>query len=235
MSKQFAATLGEVLLLLFPASLFSQWTTITSHNATSVIPVVWAADAITAYVATNDYVLKTSNGGQSWQSQDLSALPFILFPRAIHFFDAQHGMILGNNVTGLELSFTTNDGGQNWHEAIVTGPGIVRMVDVQMVSPSEAFAIGWQGAVFKTSDGGQSWSPVIVPGATEGWSDLDFSDPLHGKLLSEDHSLYTTADGGSTWQAQNTPAQSDYLRMQFFDANNGYLYEPGSGFYSTYN
>jgi len=235
MSKQFTVKITAAFLLFFPLSLFSQWTAVNNHNATNSINAVWAQDANTAYAVTYDAVLKTSNGGQSWQSQDLSAYPFIMFPTAIHFFDAQHGMIIGNNVVGLELSYTTHDAGQSWHEAIITGPGIIRMTDVKMVSQTEAFSIGWQGNVFKTTDGGQSWSPIMVLGTTDHWADLDFSDPLQGKLLSENGSLYTTTDGGDTWQAKATPAQSNYMRMQFFDENNGYLHEPSSGLYSTSN
>ncbi len=53
MSKRFAEKIAVAFLLLFPLSLFSQWTLVTSHNATSSINAVWAQDANTAYAVTN--------------------------------------------------------------------------------------------------------------------------------------------------------------------------------------
>lgn len=79
MSKPFALKIATVFLLFSPLSLFSQWTPVTNHHATSSINAVWPQDANTVYAVTNAVVLKTSDGGQSWQSTDLSAYPVTQF------------------------------------------------------------------------------------------------------------------------------------------------------------
>jgi photosystem II stability/assembly factor-like uncharacterized protein len=180
-------------------------------------------------------MLRSTDGGQSWQSQALSTLPFLFNPEAIHFFNAQHGIMIGDRLGGLAQSYTTHDGGQSWTEASVTGPGPVQIEDVRMVSPTVAFIIGTQGKVFKTTDGGQTWFELAVLGSTQNWVDMEFFDPLNGILLNKIGQLFRTVDGGANWQLSGAPSQSQYAQMQFFDAANGYLNDPATGFFRTTN
>lgn len=223
-----------ILLLFFSAlSLQAQWTTITNHNAPEGIGVVWAVDDDHVFAMSGDILLKTSNGGQSWQSQNLHPQPFTYTPEAIHFFDAQNGMIVGSVFGVQPLIFNTHDGGQSWNSATVSAPVIIQIEAVQMVSPSTAYCLGWYGYAYKTIDGGQTWDQLFVPNATAHWNDIAFSDPMHGKLLDQEGVLHVTDDGGLNWHELHPPVNTQGASMQFLDTNHGFLNDPGVGFYRT--
>jgi photosystem II stability/assembly factor-like uncharacterized protein len=231
--------LGVIVFLNALSHLSGQWVPVTNLPTQNILDVVWASDANTVFTVNKDFVYKSTNGGQTWQSQNLSpSTPFTNFFSAedIHFFDAQNGIIVGDFILGAAKSFTTHDGGQTWQETSIpgTGPliGGINVVGVRMVSPTVAFVVGSNGFLSKTVNGGQSWTRFSIPNAALGWTDIDFPDAQHGRLMSKDNKLYVTNDGGNSWIAYPTPVQSTAATIQFFNANDGYLIDY-SGQYKT--
>ena len=59
---------------------------------------------------------------------------------------------------------------------------------------------GAAGALYHSSDAGQNWSRVtpVVNGEslTRTIVGVEFSDPRHGKVITDDHEIWTTTDGG---------------------------------------
>jgi photosystem II stability/assembly factor-like uncharacterized protein len=80
--------------------------------------------------------------------------------------------------------------------------------------------------LLKTADGGGSWARVEV---TRG-ADVDvklagvrFADAAHGWVYGELGALFSTSDGGATWNRQRVPTRHLLLGATFQNAQTGWL------------
>jgi hypothetical protein len=71
---------------------------------------------------------------------------------------------------------------------------------------AEVWAGGSGGALYHSADAGNHWTRVVPAAAgtmlTGDITSLDFPDPQHGKLATTTTEVWTTSDGGQTWQKQ---------------------------------
>ena len=82
---------------------------------------ITALDATTAWAAMNDPsqatsggVFKTTDGGSTWAKQTTAFAGPGGDPAAIHFFDSNNGVCVGNPRAGYWEVYTTTNGGTNW-------------------------------------------------------------------------------------------------------------------------
>lgn len=188
-------------------------------------------------------LLKSLNGGQTWQSYSLpseyhcvSCTTFIIDP-----LNSQH--LFGS----VEGSFMTSiDGGQTWlfNSSVSLGGSAVQLA----ISGSDLYAVPvteLSGPIFRSQDGGSSWwqSTGILPA---GGLSLLVDSSLPGRLYAglDGYGVYRTDNGGSTWTEANqgiqTPARitvlavapsnplviysaSDYPRPALFSTQDGGL------------
>ncbi len=177
-------------------------------------------------------VLRTTNGGRSW---DKKALPNIL---SIFFTDAQHGWAVGKNATILR----TEDGGLEWKayadlEKVIGLPVESSNYnfgfrDIYFLNPQQGWLIGnfygraksHIGGVFVTSDGGVSWKRVPLTVQTQHSSgrftpgvfhSVHFSDQTTGSVTGEMMDgegrfffALHTRDGGKNWEQHRTPSRA---------------------------
>lgn len=167
------------------------------------------------------FVLRTSDGGASWQSSALPLSPeeaASIASAAPHFLDVQNGWIALKVQSGINFSlgrlFATQDGGLTWVERALPLGEAVRFVD-----PARGWVVGGPGGgqLFHTQDGGLSWEAQILP--LTGYLAYDsayiglpqFRDARNGylpvTLVNGDTSrlvLFETSDGGATWHPGTT-------------------------------
>ncbi len=185
--------------------------------ASNICPInadtAWASGIDLDFVS---YIMRTNDGGQTWQRQFedgyASATSYL---NAVHFWDAQNGVAIGDPAeSGTEPTpffeiYTTNDGGQNW--ARVSSANIPAALPNEYGSGGNYFVVGdnvwfpsfdfstfeWM-RVFRSNDRGLTWA---ASDAQVG--DLSFADALHGIGLgahnNSSYELKYTADGGVTW------------------------------------
>lgn len=176
------------------------------------------------WAATKTRLYWTNDDGLNWKDVTPSAARNWTFADTF-FFDPSNGWVLltetdeGGDSARFELASTT-DGGADWSVA----PLHVPEADPGRGSSSEAWVYfedtkhGWVmvrmngnaavslGILLITDDGGGTWRtpqhlgpPVAGP--------TSFADPKRGWLAGgPDEQLYSTTDGGETWQEVSLPA-----------------------------
>ena len=174
-------------------------------------------------------VYKTVDAGKTWALQftnpDASG-----FLDAIAFWDADHGLAIGDPVEGRFAVFATADGGKTWSRIppegmppALPGEGAFAASGTCLVVEGKSNAwFGTGGAkpsrVFRSTDRGKTWSvgetPVRAGTPSAGIFSLAFRDAEHGVAAGGDYkqpeqagvNVALTEDGGKTWRpSKGTP------------------------------
>ena len=166
-------------------------------------------------------IYKTTDAGAHWELQFTNENPKAFFD-AMAFWDAAHGLVIGDSVNGRFDILTTRDGGKTWarvapeslppalpNEGAFAGSG----TNIAVSGRSDAW-IGTGAAarcrVLRTRDGGATWTIAETPvaaSASAGIFSVAFRDPRHGIAAGGDYrkekdavdNAAATADGGVTW------------------------------------
>jgi photosystem II stability/assembly factor-like uncharacterized protein len=187
---------------------------------------VWALDENTAWLLSigtgaQSRIYKTADAGAHWTLQ-LTNPDAKGFFDGIAFWDATHGIAVGDPVDGQFVIFTTVDGGGHWQRR-PTPPAVpnegafaASNTSLAVVGSSEVWfgTGGPQGArIFHSRDGGGTWSvsrtPIRNDNASSGIFGLAFIDERHGVAAGGNYSkpaetegnFAMTSDGGETWSA----------------------------------
>ena len=185
-----------------------------------------AIDPTTAYLMSagsgdKSRIYKTADAGEHWALQ-LTNPDSKGFFDAIAFWDAQHGIVVGDPLEGRAEVLTTDDGGATWQHrnppGALPGEGSFAASNTCLTLFGERdawFATGGPGAarVFHSSDRGRTWTVATTPirndGPSAGIFSLAFADARHGIAVGGDYSkdkedrqnIALTSDGGASWTA----------------------------------
>ncbi|HYL78564.1 MAG TPA: hypothetical protein VEU96_30515 [Bryobacteraceae bacterium] len=164
-------------------------------------------------------IYKTIDAGEHWTLQYKNPGPQGFFD-AVAFWDARHGIVLGDPVDGHFAVLTTEDGGEHWHQQ--SGPPAIGQEGAFAASNSCLLAVGRRDAwfatgglggarVFHSKDAGRTWTAVSTPirndSASAGVFSIAFADARHGIAVGGDytkpadgtHNIAVTSDGGRAW------------------------------------
>lgn len=178
------------------------------------------------------YVIKSSDGGNTWISIDLSAYALSLVD--INFVDEDEGFVVGraNPTSDGGVILHTDDGGATWtvvHHTMVeqdyvwkvqSPDGINFFASIQS-SPSSGNV-----RMLKSTDMGQTWQTIVVNNTFTYVQTVGFLTSLKGWTGGE-FTLYRTEDGGATWQ----PELFGNSYNRFFRMNDYTAYLSGSAVY----
>jgi photosystem II stability/assembly factor-like uncharacterized protein len=162
-------------------------------------------------------IRKTLDGGQSWVVQ------YVLHDTvlsSITFVNEVYGWAAGED--GIMLH--TTDGGQNWQRQFSGTTENIRQVFFTDVN--HGWAITYDPLLFATTDGGETWFQQLPGFAQCYFSSMYFIDNLNGWIVGNtwgDYGLILhSADGGNTWQAQDTTLYTLYSAC-FYDPLHGFI------------
>ena len=172
-------------------------------------------------VTSANSVLRSENGGGTWET--IATLDLATGGRlfGIDFADRTRGWVVGNGI------FRTDDGGSSWLEQkgnVVLPDGIdfdlqVQLYDVQVLAPDVAVAVGglfigaeFDSLILRTENAGELWQEVpiesdTVPAALEGALRSLCVTPTGLGLTAgfsveaEREGLATTTDAGISWES----------------------------------
>jgi len=184
-----------------------------------------AVDAETAYVLSigngpASRIYKTIDAGVTWTQQFATNDPNV-FLDAMTFWDAAHGVVVGDSIDGQFDLLVTEDGGHTWSRVPESAlPAALPNEGAFAASGTNIAAIGreaWIGTgaaatarVLHTRDRGRTWTVATTPlvaGSSAGVFSVAFRDSRHGVVVGGDYrkeqdatdNVAVTSDGGSTW------------------------------------
>jgi photosystem II stability/assembly factor-like uncharacterized protein len=204
------------------------WSIVT--NYTGPVPKglcgISIADSVTAYacgrIETPAHVLKTTNGGASWISFNMSAYVSCLVDCS--FSSADSGFVVGGNGDKAKILFTSN-GGLNWmvrYESLVNDASCWKIgrVPQNMVYASLNYS-GVQLQFLKSTDGGNTWvkSSYYVGGMGYFTQGIGFLNSLTG-WAGGSMNTYETTNGGQSWYLANI--MNNVNRIRFLSDTLGY-------------
>gem|GEM_PF-6137052 len=132
-------------------------------------------------------VLKTHDGGSSWQKQTIETLQSLT---SVCFLNADTGFAVG---TG-GVIFKTVDGGNHW---VAKNSGLLTVFyRVRFLNWNLGFVVGANGGILKSTDGGESW---IKQNSGFAGSVLDISIWSNDTAFAIGDGVKRTSDGGVTW------------------------------------
>lgn len=150
-------------------------------------------------------LLKTTDGGESWQQYNYPE--DYTFIEAIHFFDANNG-VLG----GLFGYFArTTDGGTNWVKSYVDTTSFVHFPVLNFTFKDRKFGFAYgghidiAGVIWRTLDSGKSW--YGFPASPEPIRGMHFVDNNNIVAVGGDFeygtSIIRSFNGGLDWEYNN--------------------------------
>ena len=166
-------------------------------------------------------IYKTTDRGMTWTLQFRNEDPKA-FLDAMSFWDAEHGLVIGDSIDRQFYVLTTSNGGRDWTRiaADKLPPALVNEgafaasgTNIAVYGKSYAW-IGLGSAerarVLRTTDGGKTWSVFETPlksSQSSGIFSIAFRDAKHGVIVGGDYqkereatdNVAVTSDGGKTW------------------------------------
>jgi photosystem II stability/assembly factor-like uncharacterized protein len=195
-------------------------------------------------------IYKTTDGGKSWTWQYTNRDPKG-FLDCMAFWDADHGLVLGDPVEGHFVLLITSDGGKSW-SAIPSsatppardGEGAFAASGTCLVVTGKDhvwFASGGSAArVFRSTDAGHTWQVAETPlehgNASTGIFSIAFRDKDHGIIAGGDYAhpthsgghLAFTTDGGKTWKLSPLASQPYVSAITLLRGSSGAFLAVGS-------
>lgn len=159
----------------------------------------------------NVFLLKTTDGGETWAIKDSLVSTSSQRWYDIQFYDDNKGVIVGDKKGTQKY---TTDGGETWMPGDSTIMTAFSVSTVRWLSETELICLGEGNAfqmaplpVNKSTDGGMTWTTItdMSNPAYDRAKDLYFKDSMNGIAMGSNGFskmfIYKTNDGGTSWTA----------------------------------
>lgn len=197
----------------------------------------WAINPYASFFNERGRVIKTTDGGLSWDILwDSAGAVF----RAMSFLDADLGFI-GTLESGLgaqdtALMYKTTDGGSNWAPVSnLPGPRPGGVCGMYRINDSTLYAGGryyGPATFYKTTNRGDSWTAINLDSLAGGLVDMYFWNADSGivvgssglPFLDSASVVLFTGDGGQTWERKFRGQNREICwKISFPSKNTGYI------------
>ncbi|MBN2356112.1 T9SS type A sorting domain-containing protein [candidate division KSB1 bacterium] len=174
------------------------WRTSTVADDNSVYDIQFI-DSQTGWACLRkNGMLKTTNGGQSWQR--IAPAGWTKALHAVFFLDAKTGWAAGGGSISRILCKSA-DGGNTWTSQTI--PGGEALMDVYFITPDSGWAVGMNSTVLRTVDGGATWEVKNSGVPSDIWLNcVVFQNSRVGFIGSNtalNGVICKTTDGGESW------------------------------------
>ena len=162
-------------------------------------------------------VLKTEDGGETWQEQESQTTAWL---ESAFFINEQIGWAVGWN----GFIMKTDDGGINWQ--IQNSGTQETLYDIYFVDELKGWASGGDKTVLKTIDGGQTWEIITSVSGQNTIYSIYFLDENIGWAVGSGDTRLTTDDGGDRWHpiAINPNFRGVFQYVEFVEDQTGFMF-----------
>lgn len=205
----------------------------TALNSITTLPIrgLWFLDSQTGFavgglsscggtgcIPPGGFILKTTNGGQSWANIYTPADKIEI--TSIYFVNETLGFCVGNNVV-----FKTTNGGQTWSEYKISNLG-AQMMQIKFIDSQKGYIICPFDKILITENGGLTWQ-VTSPNRNTGYYSI--SEAGSSTFVSGQGKIIKSINGGASWsELPNSPG--NILNIHFLNDRIGFAF--GGGNYS---
>jgi photosystem II stability/assembly factor-like uncharacterized protein len=205
-----ALLLGLLFLIGYDMTYSQSWRRVGNWG-NQFTDIKWVSEEV-GYIAGENILLKTLDGGLSWVEQEAPTDHLML---ALDFYDSENGMVVGREGT----VYQTSDGGANW-QTIDLGTS-VNLKDISYVTRDKVFISGDNGTLFGSTDGGERWSRQNLNN-NAAFNSLYFVNADSGYITTSASEVIKTVDGGVNWQTLQTDFGSPLNDIYFLNDTVGY-------------
>ncbi|PIQ25140.1 MAG: hypothetical protein COW63_19195 [Bacteroidetes bacterium CG18_big_fil_WC_8_21_14_2_50_41_14] len=176
-------------------------------------------------VGERNTILKTTDGGESWNIMQYSFGSDMRF-YSVRFYNELTGFVVGGrSYDSYGILLKTNDGGETWVD--VSPQPSYALTSVTFIDTLTGWICGQGGTagqpaeLYKTTDGGQTWIKKQTENYTR-FNDIHFVDQDTGMILDANNRVFTTLNGGISWDYTYTSGAWDLKSLSFWDNNGCY-------------
>ena len=173
---------------------------------------IFCFDSVNVFALSDYGIIKTTNGGLSWDYKDVGAGYSLL---DLFFTDVNTGYVVGYN----GIIFKTTNSGNSW--AALTSGTYYSLYAVYFADANNGWASGDFGIILKTSNGGSSWTSQIS-GTTNLLNHIFFVDSENGYAVDQWNGIVKTTNGGTSWNIYFTGLYG-IRDISFINKNDGVL------------
>jgi len=185
---------------------------------------VFFVSADTGYIAAEmGRILITPDGGKRWMEIDMNSNSR---PNDLFFLNSRIGWVAADNMR----IFKTIDGGRSWKLCIEDPGSQAYLLSVYFVNEAVGYAVGWKydassgfsTLILKTTNGGLNWEFQTAGSQDFKLSSVYFMNENTGWIVGEKGYIFKTANGGTTWIAQNSNTLAYLYSVYFYNDTIGW-------------
>ncbi len=166
--------------------------------------------------AEASYLMKTADGGATWNRIDLRNP---LRQRITRIFFAKNGFGLAIGETG--ALFGLKDDDTSWKR--LTLPSSYLMSDGVFIDEFRGTIVGGGGTILFTEDAGISWNRAFVSGKPASrFNAIFFNDKRVGWTVGSGGKIFQTVNGGRIWRAQRSNSAERLNDVFFLNSAEGW-------------
>ncbi|MBT8190235.1 MAG: hypothetical protein KJO29_07375, partial [Bacteroidia bacterium] len=178
-----------------------------NSNTMSTILGVHFIDQNTGWACGNNgTLLKTSNGGNNWESVEIPVSGNDLYE--VLFLNDLLGWMVGT----VGNIWRTENGGLNWNKIQTNFQQDLH--DVDFINENFGWAVGNLGKIFHSNDGGLNWNEQ-ASGTSVDLYGVEFISATEGWVVGLNGTVLYTENGGQNWTSQVSQTGEDLLAIDF--------------------
>jgi photosystem II stability/assembly factor-like uncharacterized protein len=196
-------------------SLKGQWKLLSSGTDKWLTSIYFLNDSVGYVVGYDGAILKTKNGGESWEEKNSGITTRLL---SVFFISEQIGWAVGD----FGIILKTTDAGESW---LRKGNYVYPALNsVFFINNNKGWIAGgdytFDRRIFITQDGGENWTYLY--GVADELFSIFFVDPLLGWSTGLNGAILKSTDGGFSWSDQTSGTYEQIFSCFFIDANLGW-------------
>ncbi len=152
----------------------------------------------TGYVGTTGAIWKTINGGENWNSLEVTGNNYA----DISFVNKDTGWVCGDNGMPLQRIWRTTDGGSTFQVQYAgAGGSFQKIFMLKEKVNGEYWGWAYNGGLYRTTDSGLNWNLIYTGFGSQCGSvqDIVFIDTLNGAIARGNDCINRTYNGGYNW------------------------------------